>query len=149
MPTGKICSCTSVSTSYWGSLKQRSALLVGCNFRKRKIDLLLFVPAFYQAELSVHSSLEPWVILKCIIIINIATYQHGKGPHKSTLRCDVIKIAQTPPGQVSPRALLGEHLSHVLVTCLYGCSPVLRVKHRADRPGPGVSCRCAVCLVPQ
>ena len=32
---------------------------------------------------------------------------------KSTLYCDVIKSAQIPPGQVSPRAVLGERFSHV------------------------------------
>ena len=53
--------------------------------------------------------------IKCIIIINIATCQHEKGPHKSTLQCDVISNSLRA---VLPRALLGERLSHVrLCSC--------------------------------
>ncbi len=64
--------------------------------------------------MSVHSSLELWVDKVYLIIINRPTCQHGKGPHKKkTHYSDVTERMQAPPGQVSPRAVLGERLSHV------------------------------------
>ncbi len=44
---------------------------------------------FYQAEMSVHSSLEHWVDKVYLLIINIATCQHRKAPHKKTHYSDV------------------------------------------------------------
>ncbi len=60
-----------------------------------------------------HSSLELCGDKVYLIIINIATCQHGKGLHKKAHYSDVTESTQAPPGQVSPRAVLSERLSHV------------------------------------
>ena len=63
--------------------------------------------------MSVSSSLELWVDKVYLIIINIATCQHRKDPHKKAHYSDVTESTQAPPGRISPRAVLSERLSHV------------------------------------